>query len=123
MKSRVVMSAAATLAMAAGMVLVQAAPASAVSMAGCAYPRVCFYLTYGDYWNNRPTAAYQDVTSSWQTLGSRSRGADYIVNTRNDDVAYLHYTNGAVMCLEPNSIAYETYRVVDRVRISSSATC
>lgn len=123
MKKRAAISAGATLAFAAGMVLVQASPASAVSMAGCAYPRVCFYLTASDYWNNSPTAAYQDVTSSWQVLGSKSRGSDYIVNTRNDDVAYLHFTNGAVLCLEPNSIAYEPSRTVDKIRISYSSTC
>ncbi len=123
MKKRVAMGVAATLAVTGAAVLVQASPASAVSMSGCAYPRVCFYKYSADYWNNSPTAACQDVTSYWQILGPNSYGADYIMNTRNDDVASLPSTNGDVMCLGPNGLAYEPYRVVDEIRISYSSTC
>ncbi|NES31782.1 hypothetical protein GCE86_24280 [Micromonospora terminaliae] len=111
------------LALGVGLAFAPASPASASSMYGCVYPRVCFYLTEANFWNSSPTAAYQDVTSTWQTLSSRAKGAKYIVNTRNDDVIHLHYTNGQTNCLESNSIAYETSRIVDKVRISSASSC
>ena len=100
-----------------------ATPASAVSMAGCAYPRVCFYLTDAAYYGNSPNASYQDVTSGYQTLGSHSRGARWIVNTRNDDTAHLHFTDGSTWCMTPNEIDLWTIKTVDKIRISSSATC
>lgn len=100
-----------------------AAPASADSMSGCAYPRVCFYLTDNQYYSNSPTASYQDVTSGYQTLGSRSRGARWIVNTRNDDTAHLHFTDGSTWCMTPGEVDLWTIKTVDKIRISSSATC
>ncbi len=104
-------------------VLTAATPANATSRSGCVYPRVCFYLTQNDYFSGSPTASYQDVTSGWQTLGSRSRGSAWIVNTRNDDVAHLHFTNGYTDCLRPNNNYYTAGLVVDKIRISSASTC
>lgn len=109
--------------LAAAAVLTAATPANATSRYGCVYPRVCFYLTDNDYFGGWPTAAYQDVTSGWQTLGSRSRGSRWIVNTRNDDVAHLHFTNGTTDCVLPNFDYYTSSRVVDKIRISSASTC
>ncbi|MFG3698696.1 hypothetical protein ACGF5C_12375 [Micromonospora sp. NPDC047620] len=98
--------------------------AQASTRYGCTYPRVCFYLTPSDWTAQRPTAAYQDVTSTWQTLGSSSRGSAYAFNSRNDDVAYFHFTNGRQVCLRPDSPLYlSQYGTVDKIRISSSSTC
>ncbi|MGH1563102.1 hypothetical protein [Mumia sp. DW29H23] len=88
-----------------------ASPAAADSFRGCAYPRVCFYLSASDWQASRPTAAYQDVTSSYQNLGSRSRGADWMTNTRNDDRVWVRYVvnaTGAVVyeCIPPNTSLY-----------------
>ncbi|CAL9669282.1 hypothetical protein [Streptomyces sp. NPDC057375] len=55
--------------------MVTAPTASADSRRGCDWPRVCFYLTSSD-WDDDSTAAFQDVTTSYQDLGSRSRGAN-----------------------------------------------
>jgi hypothetical protein len=106
--------------------VVAQSPASAAH--GCEWPRVCFYLTVSDLNANRPTAAFQDVTSGWQYLGSRSRGAYYVYNSRRDDVAYLHSTNGSVHCLAPlngvnPSHPANGWGTVDRIRISWSSTC
>lgn len=117
------MAAAAGTVLAAAAVVAMATPASASTREGCTYPRVCFYLTEADYFANHPTASYQDVTSGWQILGSQSRGAPWIVNTRNDDVAYLHYTNGSTHCVLPNFDRFNGGLIVDKVRISSSSTC
>ncbi|MFF3624778.1 hypothetical protein [Streptomyces sp. NPDC002467] len=55
-----------------------------------------------------------------------SRGADYVVNTRHDDVAYVHMSDGTVHCIKPWSsysfVNDEPMRYADGVRISSS-TC
>ena len=67
------------------------APASAETSNGCGWPRVCFYLTMNDWWAGTPTSAFRDVTSSYQDLGSRSRGSDWVRNSRNDDRAWLRY--------------------------------
>jgi len=83
-----------TTALAAGVVLLGTPPASADTAYGCVYPRVCFYLTDSDFNADKPTAAYQDITSYYQTLGSRSRGANWVLNTRNDDRAWIRYTYG-----------------------------
>lgn len=88
-----------------------AAPASAVSSNGCNWPRVCFYLTLDHREAGTPTSAFQDVTSYYQNLGSRSRGADWVYNSRNDDRAWLRYTvnaTGAVeyICINPSTAIY-----------------
>lgn len=103
--------------------------ASAGSYNGCVYPRVCFYLTTTDWNNAAPTAAFQDVTSYYQNLGSRSRGADWVRNTRNDDRAYLRYirhsTGGTeYLCVLPNQTAYfSSAYTVTGIRIDTAATC
>ncbi|MFD7560679.1 hypothetical protein ACFV9E_40075 [Streptomyces sp. NPDC059835] len=52
------------------------------------------------------------------------RGADYVVNTRHDDVAYVHMSDGTVHCIKPRSsysfVNDEPMRYADGVRISSS---
>jgi hypothetical protein len=111
----------------AGAMTVAAPPASATSYNGCAYPRVCFYLTTSDWYAAAPNAAYQDVTTSYQTLGSNSRGADHVWNTRNDDRAYLRYTqNGGTYyyCLKPNSgVSFNSSQTVTGIRIDTASTC
>ncbi|MDQ0932291.1 hypothetical protein [Streptomyces turgidiscabies] len=63
-------------------------PASAASMHGCTYPRVCLYD--GSYQNGRIYSSYQDT--SYQPIlpvpGGGNR-ADAVVNTRNDDSVWL----------------------------------
>ena len=104
--------------------LLGAAPARAESASGCSYPRVCFYPTSAYLNASRPTASYKDLTPSWQTLGYQARGAAIVYNSRNDDGARLHFTNGTVKCVEPgwyvNAGAYGT---VDKIRIMNSPTC
>jgi hypothetical protein len=51
-----------------------------------------FHLTDSDWSDGDHTAAHQDVTSSHQTLGSNSRGADHIRDTRDDDRTCLRYS-------------------------------
>lgn len=89
MKTRRTTVLAAAVSAAIGFSTLTAAPASADAEQGCPYPYVCFYLTMNDYNNKHPTAMYKDVTPGYQTLGSQSRGAKAIVNTRNDDSASL----------------------------------
>ncbi len=122
-KKRIIAGAATAL-MAAGTVMATAPSASADSAFGCSWPRVCFYLTDAAWAADSPTAAYQDITSGYQTLGAASRGSNYVYNSRNDDVAYLHLTNGAVICLTPSTILHiSSSFTVDKIRISSAATC
>ncbi|MFD7136759.1 hypothetical protein [Streptomyces sp. NPDC059894] len=103
--------------------LATAPGASADTAYGCNWPRVCFYLTDAD-WNARvPTAAYQDITSSPQNLGSRSYNSEWAFNSRNDDGALLYYTNGSTLCLRPNNWVDNNDWVVNKIRIMDSPTC
>lgn len=109
--------------------LAAAPSASAYDYNGCNWPQVCFYLTDSNWNNGSPTARYEDVTSSYQNLGTRSRGADWVRNTRNDDRAYLRYirhSTGATeyLCLPPNSTAYfSSAYTVTGIRIDTAANC
>ncbi|GAA3384626.1 hypothetical protein [Cryptosporangium minutisporangium] len=104
--------------------LLSAVPAQAETASGCTYPRVCFYPTVAYLNANRPTASYRDITPSWQNLGYQARGAAVVYNSRNDDGARLHFTNGTTVCVKPgvyvNAAAYGT---VDKIRIMDSANC
>jgi len=92
----------AVLATALGMAVVMNAPhAAADSRKGCSYPYVCFYLKKSDWNNNHPTAMFQDM-GYWQTLGSNSKGAYGVVNTRNDDTALIVHASGYQSCAGPN---------------------
>ncbi|MCP3783698.1 hypothetical protein NLX85_10020 [Micromonospora sp. A3M-1-15] len=108
--------------------VVTASPASAGTANGCGYPQVCFYKAKADWDARRWTAAYKDITSSYQTLSSSAYGSYYVYNTRNDDGALLHYTNGYTYCLRPNSGVNNSntptgFWTVDKIRIMDSATC
>jgi hypothetical protein len=114
------------LALGGGISFATADQASATSFNGCGWPRVCFYKSASNWTSSSPTAAYQDVTSYYQNLGSRSYGAYVVYNSRNDDVAYLQYSSGRVDCLEPNHSVlgnWPGWGHVDKIRISTSATC
>jgi hypothetical protein len=112
-----------------GAALAVAPGAAAGSYNGCTYPRVCFYLTGTQWSNGTPSTGYQDVTSGYQNLGSLSRGADYVRNTRNDDRAYLRYirhsTGGTeYLCVLPNQTAiFSSAYTVTGIRIDTAATC
>ena len=90
---------------------------------------MCFYLTDSNWNNGDPTAAFQDVTTSYQNLGSRSRGANWVFNSRNDDRAYLRYirnSTGATeyVCVPPNNqIYFSSDFTVTGIRIDTAATC
>ncbi|MDX3067380.1 hypothetical protein [Streptomyces clavifer] len=71
--------------LAAGAVTVSASPAAAVSMHGCAYPRVCLYD--GSYQNGSIFSWYQDTT--YQSIIGGGDRVDAVVNTRNDDSVWL----------------------------------
>ncbi|MFG1920606.1 hypothetical protein [Cryptosporangium sp. NPDC048952] len=99
-------------------------PAQASSKWGCEYPRVCFYLTAQNFLDDKPTAAFRDVTSGYQNLGARSRGAFLVFNSRNDDGALLHFSNGRTYCLAPNASVFgQDIGTVDKIRISWSPSC
>ncbi|MET8832175.1 hypothetical protein ABZX40_41115 [Streptomyces sp. NPDC004610] len=103
--------------------------AAADSYNGCAYPRVCFYPTATQWNAGTPTAAYQDVTSSYQNLGANSRGADYVHNTRNDDRVYLRYTynpsgSTGALCVNPNTTAvFKSSFTVTGIMIQTASSC
>ncbi|MFI6334148.1 hypothetical protein [Streptomyces sp. NPDC050535] len=105
-----------------------AAPqAQAASYNGCIYPRVCFYQTLADWNAAAPNAAYQDVTTAYQNLGSSSRGADHVWNTRNDDramIRYLYQGGTYYTCLAPNSgRTFPSSMTVTGIRIDTASTC
>ncbi|QKW52974.1 hypothetical protein [Streptomyces buecherae] len=107
-----------------GATLVTAPDASARSMRGCDFPRVCFYKTQADYDAHRPTAAYKDVTSGFQKLGSRARGSVKAVNTRNDDGAIVTFANKpGTVCVQADSWWHFGSDVVTHIRIVDSPTC
>ncbi|MEU9473145.1 hypothetical protein AB0D78_42700 [Streptomyces avermitilis] len=89
---------------------------------GCPYPYVCFYVDENAWDAGTPIAKYRDVTSSYQTVTSRPHY--HVVNTRNDDVAYLRLQDGNSICLMPNfeTVFANAYSVTG-IRISSSSTC
>jgi hypothetical protein len=109
--------------------LATAPTVSADTRRGCDWPRVCFYLTSSDWGDDDPTAAYQDITTSYQDLGSRSRGADYVANTRNDDRVYLRYirnSTGATsyLCVDPNhNQHFSNSFTVTGIRIDTASSC
>ncbi|MGW7045199.1 hypothetical protein ACWGDT_21350 [Streptomyces avermitilis] len=89
---------------------------------GCPYPYVCFYVDEHAYNEGTPITKYRDVTSSYQTV--RARPHYHVVNTRNDDVAYLRLQDGNSICLVPNSeTVFANAYSVTGIKISSSSTC
>ncbi|MCX4580347.1 hypothetical protein OHB41_45790 [Streptomyces sp. NBC_01571] len=89
---------------------------------GCPYPYVCFYVDEHAYDAGTPITKYRDVTASYQTV--RPRPHYHVVNTRNDDVAYLRLQDGNSICLVPNSETWFTNAYsVTGIKISSSSTC
>ncbi|MET7617978.1 hypothetical protein [Streptomyces sp. NPDC005408] len=110
-------------------IMLGASPASAESYNGCAWPRVCFYLTLNDWWAGTPTSSFQDVTSYYQNLGSRSRGSDRVYNSRNDDRVWLRYVENSTgqvgyLCLNPNTMGiFESGYTVTGVKIEWDPTC
>jgi len=85
----------------------------------CAYPYACLY----DY-DKHLIEDYKDVTSGWQWFSNTN--VYHAVNSRNDDVVYIHHTNGIVACLpsgHPERV-YKLYSYVpDAIRIDSSPSC
>ncbi|MGW2863248.1 hypothetical protein [Streptomyces sp. NPDC001205] len=104
---------------AAAVLLAPASSASAATSSGfdCGYPYVCFYV------GEDGVGKFKDITSGWQTL-TRSRGAEYVVNTRHDDGALLHFTNGRTTCVKRGATLYApSIGTVDKLRITDSAQC
>ncbi|MET9359242.1 hypothetical protein ABZY14_41180, partial [Streptomyces sp. NPDC006617] len=72
--------------------------AHADSAYGCNYPEVCFYTDTNV--QSAIVARFKVVTSSWQYL--KYPNTNYaVVNTRNDDVAYVLNSSGRVNCVKP----------------------
>ncbi|WP_392972493.1 hypothetical protein [Streptomyces sp. LN245] len=88
---------------------------------GCAYPYVCFYVDQAAVTAGHPAAKFQVVTSGFQDVTSRE---GYVVlNTRNDDVAYLR-SNAGTLCVGPNTTTVMSSGLtINGVKISSRATC
>ncbi|GAA0897932.1 hypothetical protein GCM10009574_078500 [Streptomyces asiaticus] len=107
----------------AAAVLTTGGPAQAAAL-GCDYPKVCFYTA-----SKTKVGQFQDVTSGWQSFSRTD--IYYAVNTRNDDVAYIRYSNGQTSCLgegQPNTIwdlrsLYGANVYPNGVRISTSSDC
>ncbi|GAA3020509.1 hypothetical protein [Streptomyces fulvorobeus] len=80
-----------------------ASPASAASMHGCSYPRVCVYN--GSYSDGTIIGWFQDTY--YQNMPSEIRNdADAAVNTRNDDSVWLIDTGAtpdAYICIPRNT--------------------
>ncbi|WP_151773500.1 hypothetical protein [Streptomyces abyssomicinicus] len=112
----------ATVAVAAVSVAGASAAHAEGSTNGCPYPYVCFYVDEEAFEAGTPITKYRDVTSSYQTV--RSRPHYYVVNTRNDDVAYLRLQDGNAICLAPNSwTVFANAYSVTGIKISSSPAC
>ncbi|WP_413098157.1 hypothetical protein [Streptomyces sp. Inha503] len=126
MTKRVLSSVAGAALFAAVSVTLTASPAAA-DPPGCPWPYVCFYKTSASYPNGTPSAMYKDVTSSYQDLGSASRGSDWVFNSRDDDRAMLRYVvNGQTKyhCLAPNSdIGFTSAATVTGIKIQTASTC
>ncbi|WP_409239958.1 hypothetical protein [Streptomyces sp. PA5.6] len=107
--------------------LLPSTPAAASTAYGCDWPKVCFYLTGGDWSRRDPTAEYQDVTRHFQELGPRSKGSDWIFNSRNDDRALIRYTFGGStgeVCLGPNkSLSLGAHTTVTHLKIEDARAC
>ncbi|GAB1332240.1 hypothetical protein [Streptomyces sennicomposti] len=95
-----------------------AAPAAHADEWACTYPAVCFFNGYAR------TGSFVDITSGWQTL-TASKGATGAWNTRHDDGALLHFTNGRTLCLRPDGTRNDlrTIGTVDKIRIMDSPSC
>ncbi|WP_316528288.1 hypothetical protein [Kitasatospora brasiliensis] len=117
----------ASLAAFASTALVLAPDASAVSWNGCNYPQVCFYQNIIRWNAGNPDARYQDITSGYQNLSTAARGANYVYNTRNDDVAwlrYIEYGETKYTCLSPNSMeSFDAVETLTGIKISSASHC
>ncbi|MER6677692.1 hypothetical protein [Streptomyces sp. NPDC000983] len=88
---------------------------------GCAYPYVCFYVNRAAYNAGNPAAKFQVITSGFQ--GVTAREGYIVLNTRNDDVAYLR-SNAGSLCVEPNTTTVMSPGLtINGVRISSASTC
>ncbi|MEU6106854.1 hypothetical protein ACFU5N_18185 [Streptomyces albidoflavus] len=106
---------AAALALAAPLGVSSASAAQAADT--CTYPQVCIQRKADGVIIGR----FQDVTSTWQNMPSKPSNI-WIINTRNDDVAYIRYANGGQLCVAPKQTVGTDY-VATGIRISSSATC
>lgn len=117
---KAIQATAATALMSGAVVAVTAAPAEAAALS-CPYPYTCLYN-----FDKGMIHQYQVVTSTFQSI---SNGSNVVwgVNSRNDDVVFVRYTNGVVACMQagtPNTI-YDVgyYGITNGIRIDSAATC
>ncbi|MFC7614428.1 hypothetical protein ACFQV2_13755 [Actinokineospora soli] len=70
----------------------EAGPDNVTGAWGCEWPYACLYNSAGT-----KVSQYKAVTSGWQSFSRTD--VYYGVNTRNDDVVYIRFTNGRVACL------------------------
>ncbi|MER6748366.1 hypothetical protein ACFTZ8_05555 [Streptomyces fungicidicus] len=98
--------------------LAVAPAAHADSAYGCIYPQVCIY---DDTSVTSPIVGrFQQVTSTWQYL-SNPQSYYAVVNTRNDDVAYVLDSYGT-HCIKPNGSMSSSGRIT-AIRIDSRSSC
>jgi hypothetical protein len=97
-----------------------AAPRTPVPYYNCTYPYVCLYNQTMDI-----VLKYRDFTSTWQSFTTPD--VYFGLNTRNDDIAYIRYTNGKVACIPSgNPMAVYDLRALgtpNGIRIDTSPTC
>ncbi|GAA4419673.1 hypothetical protein GCM10023148_19080 [Actinokineospora soli] len=98
----------------------EAGPDNVTGAWGCEWPYACLYNSAGT-----KVSQYKAVTSGWQSFSRTD--VYYGVNTRNDDVVYIRFTNGRVACL-PAGDAWSVYYlrsigVPNGIRIDSSPIC
>ncbi|MFJ4473166.1 hypothetical protein ACIP2X_37530 [Streptomyces sp. NPDC089424] len=127
LRRRLTSAAAAGVMAAAALVFGGAQPAAADQIGTCPYPKVCLYnsTTYtGNYY-----ASYQVVTNYYQVPPSR-RQPITVVNTRNDDIAWVRYVafgNQFTTCLTPGARLYVNpaggNATVTGIMINSASTC
>lgn len=97
-----------------------AAPRVPARYYSCTYPQACLYNQVVDV-----LLRYKDITTKWQSFTRTD--VYWGLNTRNDDVVYIRYTNGQTACL-PAGDPMATYYLRDLgtpngIRIDSSPVC
>jgi hypothetical protein len=91
--------------------------AKVAASATCPWPYVCFFDRDGNI-----SGKFRDVTRDWQWL-TRSKGAPYARNARNDDTVWYHFTDGTTRCAEAQMTSAFPGQTVDAVRISYDEFC
>ena len=88
----------------------------------CPHPFVCLFD------GGRRTGGFVETTDGWQYLDA-SRSANYVINTRVDDVVYVLFDDGSESCVPPDTTLETGHDIFDNkplvraVRISDQPEC